>query len=79
MLTDAKRGANASTSRAESPITHILVLTTCRDCEYIVFTWGGGSVSVEGDWSVVSGAFFPVAPEMSRHVIAPRSLPVHWD
>ena len=32
---------------------------------------------LEGDWSVVSGAFFPEF-EMSRHVIAPRALPDHW-
>jgi hypothetical protein len=32
---------------------------------------------LEGDWSVVSGAFFPEF-EMSRHVIAPRALPEHW-
>src|SRR4029077_2899793 len=32
---------------------------------------------LEGDWSVVSGAFFPEFA-MSRHVIAPRALPVHW-
>jgi hypothetical protein len=32
---------------------------------------------LEGDWSVVSGAFFPEF-SMARHVIAPRSLPEHW-
>jgi hypothetical protein len=32
---------------------------------------------LEGDWSVVSGAFFPEF-SMDRHVIAPRSLPNHW-
>lgn len=32
---------------------------------------------LEGDWSVVSGAFFPEF-SMDRHVIAPRSLPDHW-
>ena len=32
---------------------------------------------LEGDWSVVSGAFFPEF-EMSRHVILPRALPDHW-
>jgi hypothetical protein len=32
---------------------------------------------LEGDWSVVSGAFFPEF-SMERHVIAPRSLPEHW-
>jgi hypothetical protein len=32
---------------------------------------------LEGDWSVVSGAFFPEF-SMERHVIAPRSLPGHW-
>jgi terminase large subunit-like protein len=32
---------------------------------------------LEGDWSVVSGAFFPEF-SMERHVIAPRELPEHW-
>ena len=32
---------------------------------------------LEGDWSVVSGAFFPEF-SMPRHVIAPRELPAHW-
>ncbi len=32
---------------------------------------------LEGDWSVVSGAFFPEF-SLQRHVIAPRSLPEHW-
>lgn len=32
---------------------------------------------LEGDWSVVSGAFFPEF-SMERHVIAPRSIPEHW-
>jgi hypothetical protein len=32
---------------------------------------------LSGDWSVVSGAFFPEF-SMDRHVIAPRSLPEHW-
>jgi hypothetical protein len=32
---------------------------------------------LEGDWSVVSGAFFPEF-SMDRHVIAPRPLPQHW-
>jgi hypothetical protein len=32
---------------------------------------------LEGDWSVVSGAFFPEF-SMQRHVIAPRELPRHW-
>jgi hypothetical protein len=32
---------------------------------------------LEGDWSVVSGAFFPEF-SMARHVIAPRDLPEHW-
>ena len=30
-----------------------------------------------GDWSVVSGAFFPEF-SFDRHVIAPRELPAHW-
>jgi hypothetical protein len=30
-----------------------------------------------GDWSVVSGAFFPEF-SMERHVIAPMELPAHW-
>jgi hypothetical protein len=32
---------------------------------------------LEGDWSVISGAFFPEF-SMARHVIAPRALPDHW-
>ena len=32
---------------------------------------------LKGDWSVVSGAFFPEF-SVDRHVIAPRSLPTHW-
>jgi len=32
---------------------------------------------LEGDWSVISGAFFPEF-SMEKHVIAPRSLPEHW-
>jgi hypothetical protein len=32
---------------------------------------------LEGDWSVVSGAFFPEF-SLARHVIAPRTLPDHW-
>ena len=32
---------------------------------------------LEGDWSVVSGAFFPEF-SLSRHVIAPREVPHHW-
>lgn len=32
---------------------------------------------LEGDWSVISGAFFPEF-SMDRHVIAPRALPEHW-
>jgi hypothetical protein len=32
---------------------------------------------LEGDWSVVSGAFFPEF-SMDRHVIPPRELPEHW-
>lgn len=32
---------------------------------------------LEGDWSVVSGAFFPEF-SMERHVIAPQELPRHW-
>lgn len=32
---------------------------------------------LEGDWSVVSGAFFPEFA-LDRHIIAPRSLPDHW-
>jgi hypothetical protein len=32
---------------------------------------------LEGDWSVVSGAFYPEW-SMDRHVISPRSLPDHW-
>jgi len=32
---------------------------------------------LEGDWSVVSGAFFPEF-SLDRHVIAPRELPDHW-
>lgn len=32
---------------------------------------------LEGDWSVVSGAFFPEF-STDRHVITPRALPEHW-
>jgi hypothetical protein len=32
---------------------------------------------LEGDWSVVAGAFFPEF-SIARHVIAPRELPRHW-
>lgn len=32
---------------------------------------------LEGDWSVVSGAFFPEWSN-ERHVVAPRALPDHW-
>lgn len=32
---------------------------------------------LEGDWSVISGAFFPEF-SLSRHVIAPLELPSHW-
>lgn len=32
---------------------------------------------LEGDWSVIAGAFFPEF-EFGRHVIAPRELPDHW-
>src|SRR5215469_722037 len=32
---------------------------------------------LEGDWSVVSGAFFPEF-SLDRHVIAPMLLPEHW-
>ncbi len=32
---------------------------------------------LEGDWSVIAGAFFPEF-DMGRHVIAPRELPEHW-
>lgn len=32
---------------------------------------------LEGDWSVVSGAFFPEF-SMERHIIQPREIPEHW-
>lgn len=32
---------------------------------------------LEGDWSVVAGAFFPEF-SMDKHVVAPRSLPAYW-
>jgi hypothetical protein len=32
---------------------------------------------LSGDWSVVSGSFFPEF-SLDRHVIAPRTLPQHW-
>lgn len=32
---------------------------------------------LEGDWSVIAGAFFPEF-SLDRHVIAPRELPEHW-
>jgi len=32
---------------------------------------------LEGDWSVISGAFFPEF-SLEKHVITPRTLPAHW-
>jgi hypothetical protein len=32
---------------------------------------------LEGDWSVVAGAYFPEF-DVKRHVVAPRTLPKHW-
>ena len=32
---------------------------------------------LEGDWSVVAGAYFPEF-DLRRHVVAPRELPRHW-
>lgn len=32
---------------------------------------------LEGDWSVIAGAFFPEF-DAGRHIIAPRALPEHW-
>lgn len=32
---------------------------------------------LDGDWSVVSGAYFPEF-EVAKHVVAPRELPKHW-
>lgn len=32
---------------------------------------------LEGDWSVIAGAFFPEF-EMARHVVRPVELPEHW-
>ena len=32
---------------------------------------------LEGDWSVVSGAYFPEF-SVTRHVVPPRTLPAHW-
>lgn len=32
---------------------------------------------LEGDWSVVSGAFFPEW-SADKHIVAPRSLPAYW-
>lgn len=32
---------------------------------------------LEGDWSVVAGAFFPEFA-LDKHVVAPRSLPAYW-
>lgn len=32
---------------------------------------------LEGDWSVIAGAFFPEFA-LDRHVMAPRELPAHW-
>lgn len=32
---------------------------------------------LEGDWSVIAGAFFPEW-DSGQHVIAPRALPPHW-
>lgn len=32
---------------------------------------------LEGDWSIIAGAFFPEF-SMERHVVAPMALPAHW-
>ena len=32
---------------------------------------------LEGDWSVIAGAFFPEF-SLERHVVAPHALPEHW-
>ena len=32
---------------------------------------------LEGDWSVIAGAFFPEF-SLDRHVVEPRTLPAHW-
>ncbi len=32
---------------------------------------------LEGDWSVIAGAFFPEF-SAAQHVVAPRELPAHW-
>lgn len=32
---------------------------------------------LEGDWSVIAGAFFPEF-SLDRHVVEPRKLPAHW-
>lgn len=32
---------------------------------------------LEGDWSVVAGAYFPEF-DTARHVVSPRPLPAHW-
>lgn len=32
---------------------------------------------LDGDWSVIAGAFFPEF-NLARHVVAPRPLPAHW-
>jgi hypothetical protein len=50
--------------------------------EYVQRLKASGSAELvrawlEGDWSVVSGAFFPEF-SFARHVIAPRELPAHW-
>jgi len=50
--------------------------------EYVASIMQSGSPELvrawlEGDWSVIAGAFFPEF-DMGRHVIAPRELPEHW-
>ncbi|MCA3704265.1 MAG: terminase [Methylobacterium sp.] len=50
--------------------------------EYVANLFLSGSEALvrawlEGDWSVISGAFFPEF-SIKRHVIAPRELPAHW-
>lgn len=52
------------------------------DPEYVARLRGSGSPELvrawlEGDWSVVAGAFFPEF-SMARHVIEPCAIPEHW-
>ena len=77
------RDADTGMARVFIParVTDNLILLA-KDPTYIDRLRGVGSPELvrawlEGDWTVVAGAFFPEF-SMQRHVIAPRRLPEHW-